>query len=143
MVSVTHYKPKFFRVEELVPKVIFDRFKEASLQFLDPRILIAADNMRKRFGPILINTWHEGGPFDSRGFRTPSDPDGAQYSLHKQGKALDLQFLKVSPGEVRAEIRMRQRDFEFVTCVEDNTPTWLHIDCRNCKPILWVPHIRL
>lgn len=138
------YRPTYYKAQEWVPRSIFEAFGPArSFQFLDDRILITGDRLRKRYGPILLNTWHLGGPRDSCGFRRPDDPEGAPLSMHKLGKAGDFHFGDVSLEEVREELRAHPEleVFEFVTRVEMNTPSWLHLDVANVARVAWIPYL--
>ena len=135
------YAPKHFKAYELVPKVVYDRYADSSIQFLDAAILEAGDNLRDVFGPCWVNNWHEGGQIDSAGLRPPNDPTGSPWSAHKQGKALDLKFLQATPDEVRDWILAHRDDKRIagITRVELGTPTWVHIDSFNVSRIVWVP----
>ena len=126
------YRPKYFCLHELVPESLYDTVDHAVLWgFFDDRILIAADIIREAYGPMVINNWHVGGGLQYCGFRPWDCKDGAAYSQHKFGRALDLH--PVPSSEKVVEIRYRITTGEIcaglVTCVEDGVD-WLHIDCR-------------
>jgi hypothetical protein len=71
-----------FDVRELVPKEVYDTFKESSWQFVSDNIMKLLVFMYNFFTSyytkdanvekisILINNWHIGGPFQNRGLRT-------------------------------------------------------------------------
>lgn len=138
------YVPRYFKAHEIVPKSVHDRFGDASVQFFDPRILRAADMLRDLFGPITINNWRDGGTFDERGLRVYGGDQFAQRptSMHCFGKALDLVFKNVTPGEVRTWMKTNKTHVSAileVARVEEETPTWVHIDVANVTPLVWVP----
>lgn len=140
------YKTKHFRLEELVSRALFTSYSSRPhllWGLLDDRMLITIDRMRERFGQCLINTWLWGGNFQYSCFREPAYTVGAILSQHRYGRGVDQKFTKVTAPEVQADILKNPNDpaYEFVTCVERNTPTWTHIDCRthhSSDKILWV-----
>lgn len=129
------YKPEYFKAYELVPKKIYNQYGEKSLWFLDNRILIAADDLRRKYGKATINDWYWGGNYDSRGFRPPQDQDGANLSQHRFGRALDIVFESGDVYEIREDILDKPNKFPFINAVELDI-SWLHIDCRNCNRIM-------
>ncbi len=123
------YRPKHFKLYELVPKATLAHMGERAWLLLDHRILIAGDQVRDFFGaPCTVNTWHDGGDKDSRGWRPGDDPDGAEHSQHKYGRALDLIIQGVTGAEARDVILNHQEHFPFISRIEDGTPH-LHFDC--------------
>ena len=138
--------PKFFRLEELVSRALFNQYRNRP-QYLwglfDGRFLLTIDRLRSRFGRCVINDWRWGGEFQYSGFREPACKIGAILSQHRFGRGGDLKFSEITPVEFRAEINRNQGHpaFEFITCVELDTPTWSHVDCRTHmseNKILWV-----
>jgi hypothetical protein len=156
------YKPKYFAAHEVVPPHIYKQRKNSSFLMMDERILKAADILREQFGPAYINTYNlKNSPY-GRGFKWSGLRDElfkkemqgkkfSKFSDHFYGRALDLKFPKTSPKKVRKWIKLH-KDFyvpdpknstlitiqEVITCVEEDTPTWVHISCRNVKPIQWI-----
>ena len=86
------YKTEHFTLEELAaPKMIMSIGADNVWRRLDEGCLRDLDIIRKEWGGVIyINGVFGGKIFDSRGLRTPDDPDGAFWSVHKQGKAFDL-----------------------------------------------------
>ena len=124
------YRPRYFNIQELVPKGVYEVYDEELLWLLfDDRILIAADIIRDAYGPMIINDWHKGGRFDESGFRSWFTPTGAKLSQHKFGRALDLKPVRGHVNTIREKIISRELCNGLVTCVEENV-SWLHIDCR-------------
>jgi len=66
---------KSFRLEEFVPKEIYEKYKDQSIWFSRPEVINLAQVIRDYFGrPMTINNWHSGGKFNERGFRLPDIP---------------------------------------------------------------------
>ena len=131
-----YYKPRWFDIEELVPPQLFEQFKDRQhilWQQLDPRILWSGDNLRDMFGPATVNSWLWGGRFEQSGLRTPDSQHYSPTSQHSHGRGLDLKFNNVDYEELRQFIIHNPQDerLQYITCIELDTPTWLHIDCRN------------
>lgn len=129
------YIPKFFIIEELISEVVFRKYGKLAWQFFDDRALKTLDRLRERFGKATVNDWLWGGEYDSRGFRAPDDPDGAEMSAHKRGQAFDVVFEKHPAEDVRGDILRNPDDFPYINAIEANV-NWLHYDCRNCQRIM-------
>ena len=136
---MTGYRPKHFKIEELVPRAQYNALDGSVLwNLLDPRILRAADSLRDRYGAMLCNTWLFGGDTQYRGWR-PQVSVGARYSQHRFGRALDLIPKHATAEEIRVDLRhfYKGRDpldgRNHITRVELNVD-WLHIDCANIWP---------
>lgn len=133
----TFIPPKYFRIEEFVSRSIFNQFRGREhilwWQF-DPRILYSAYQLRIIFDQgITINNWLWNGNRQFSGLRLPGDDHFSQTSQHSHGRGLDLVFRRTHPEEVRQFIIKNPLDdrLKYITCIEKDTPTWLHIDCRN------------
>lgn len=128
-----YYKPKYFDVREFVDKETYTKFGENSLMFLDNRLLKTIDGIREYINaPITINNWHNGGNYDSRGLRRPSDKTGAEFSQHRFGRALDFTVKDKTAEEVRQVILAHQGEEPFnEICAVEADVTWVHIDMRN------------
>ncbi len=127
---------KSFRLEEFVPKEIYEKYKDQSIWFSRPEVINLAQSIRDYFGrPMTINNWHSGGKFNERGFRLPDSKIGAKLSQHKLAGAIDFTIDGISPDEVRSSILENPKRFldEGLTTIEDGsyTPTWTHVDVRN------------
>jgi len=129
------YIPKFFTIQELVPKPVFDTYGEQAFQFFDDRALITLDQLRSKFGKAIVNDWHWLGKFDSRGFRLPFDSDGAFLSAHKRGQAFDVTFVDKSASYVREYVLKHPDEFPYINAIEADV-NWFHFDTRNCERIL-------
>ena len=128
------YKPKYFRLEELVPPDMFATVPAKYLWWaLDWRVLWTADRLRERYGKMIANTWLWGGDHKERGLRDPMTSTGAAWSQHKFGRALDLVPVETTAEEIREDIRAETAypyAFKYITCIETGVP-WLHFDDRN------------
>lgn len=135
------YKPRYLRpFEVLPPDTCLSHIPVASWSVLawglfDARILWTFDQLRDRFGPLVVNDWYwrEGGQGNTqRGFRPPESTVGASYSQHRFGRALDCLPARTTAEEIRADIRNHpeREAYQFITGVESGV-SWLHVDCRN------------
>jgi hypothetical protein len=90
--------------------------------------------------PLTVNNWHTGGQHVGRCFRPPDyrPANGALYSQHYLGKAIDVSSAKYSPKQLFDIINSNEQDFRNIglTTIENvsATPTWLHADCRTIIP---------
>jgi hypothetical protein len=136
---------KNFIIQEFVTPEIYKRFGENSIWFVDKRIINVAQYLRETLNvPATINNWHTGGQYKESCLRDFQTSTGAKFSQHKYGRAADIKFSGVKPEEVRDYIR---KNFAVLlamglTTIEKDTPTWVHIDCRNTgiKTLLEVPY---
>lgn len=126
--------PKYFVVQEYVPRYVFEKWGSQAWQFLDERLLQMDFALRERFGRITINNWHLGGEREWSGLRTPRSPYYSELSQHSFGRASDKLFHDTTTEEVRAYILANPTAFPFISAVELDT-SWLHTDVRNVKPI--------
>lgn len=130
------YRPEFFELYEMLPRDFYAAWYPVRAENLwsifDPILLAAADGLRARYGPMVINTWFWGGPNQYRGYRPPACAIGAPLSMHRFGRALDLVPTRTTAEAIRAEIRRHPSDpvFQRVSRVENNVD-WLHIDRAN------------
>lgn len=129
-------KSLHFRIEELVPPEVFDKFGHASWWFLNPQAVQALDFVRERFDkPITVNDWIWDGSYSQSGLRTPNS--GSVYkpfSQHTRGNAFDIKVKGMEAPEVYEYILAHESVFvrAGITTIEDiaMTPTWIHFDCR-------------
>jgi len=124
------YTPQHFKAYELVDPITYAKFGEGALQFFNPLLLQALDIMRDFFGvPITVNNWKAGGPFKWRGLRTVDCLEGAKWSQHRLGGAVDCDVRGKTADEVRNEI-IYNKGFKIITCLEADV-NWVHLDVRN------------
>ena len=137
------YKCNNFGINELVhPQLIRDIGEYNCWLRLDRECLISLDLIRDNWGDTIYINWRSN---DSRGLRPPNDPDGARYSVHKQGKAFDL-----VPGngnvaglwDMAYELIENNLITGFNTLESiAHTPSWVHIARMNTqeKPLIVNP----
>lgn len=131
------YTSKYFKIQELVPKSVYDQRGELQWELLDPTTLMVLDNIREEFGPTVCNDWVWGGRFQQRGLRT--DPNvGAQYSQHRYGRAFDIHFEQISVDVARESIisfiEMGDERFTPIKGIGIHS-SFLHFDTRNTKTL--------
>lgn len=132
------YIPTHFTAAEMVPKAIYDKYKNRGdvwffQTLLDERLLIVADAIRTKFGSMTINDWSFTGPNQFRGFRPPSCGIGATLSQHRFGRAADMiPKAAIHPDEIRDYIIAHQHNkiWEYIGGLEMDI-SWLHIDVRQ------------
>lgn len=131
------YIPKYFKIQELVPPELFEQYKQDPtilFRLFGADVLMTLDRLRIRYGPCVINTWHNGGNFKESGFRMWDTPTGAALSCHKLGKAMDCKFKNITPQEIWEEIKKNpnQKEFRYIKRVEAFPGmTWFHFDMGN------------
>jgi hypothetical protein len=126
------YRPKHFDLRELVAPDLYTSRGEAAWEMIEPRLLVVADAIREKFGPVKVNDWHLGGSYTQSGVRDPVTGVGSRLSQHKRGAALDMKFKDTTPQAVYAYLLEHADEFPELTTLEDieATPIWLHVDVR-------------
>lgn len=128
-----------FHAKELVPPGVWRMHKAGSVSvrwFLQPRLLELLRAFRKRWGPLVVNTWADGGDLSYRGYRPPRTSTGAEFSQHKLGAAVDFHALRdgLTPEDIRADIMANQSHWYRcgLRAIEDGdiATTWVHADVR-------------
>lgn len=126
------YIPKYFKLYEWFPEDFYlkyyPEYGNKLWLMLDSRILKTYDQLRDRFGKVIMNNWFWNGTNQYRGWRPFDCPIGAQLSQHKWGRAGDGIFVETPIRKVRSAVL--KGEYKYVTAVEKDVP-WLHIDCRN------------
>lgn len=127
------YRPKYFELRELVGPAVHAKWGERAWQFLQAPALITLDQLRERFGRIIVNNWHAGGTYKESGLRDFETSTGAGMSQHKFGGAFDTKPRDTTPQAMHAYILAHPGEFPYLTTLEaiESTPTWLHFDVRN------------
>lgn len=128
------YTCKHFKIQELVPKEVYEARKELAWELMDINLLVTLDALRDCYGPMVVNDWAFGGEREWSGLRTSKSPYGAEYSQHRFGRAADIIFHNHTAEEVRQDILADPRRFPMIMSVELGT-SWLHIDTRNCRRV--------
>ena len=141
MNGLTTYGITNFTLEEMVPPEVFNNYSpQRVIQFLDMRVWRAVQWIRSERGnAIYVNTWGINRPdwypeFTGRGLRIPAGP-GLVTSQHFYGRAADIDEVGIDNKELYQFCLDNQgKLLEFgITTIEhlDDTPTWIHLDCRN------------
>ena len=123
-----------FDLREFIDPVTFRLRGEKSIELIDARIISIAEAVRQLTDcPVTINDWHTGGHYKESGLRIFSTSTGAKFSQHKYGRAVDLKVKGMDAEDVRNLIRQNWSMFHNLglTTIEKDTPSWVHVDCRN------------
>jgi len=123
---------KHFQPRELVDRKTYEKMGDGCLILFDTNLLIALDDLREYFDrPITVNTWHYGGLFEWRGYRTPEKARqlGAPKSLHARGMAIDCDIEGYSAEQARRKI-LQNQDHELLSRIMrlEGKVSWLHFD---------------
>lgn len=126
------YRPRYFDLRELVPPDLYMARGQSAWELIEPRLLVVADALREKFGPLTVNNWHLGGSYTQSGLRDPVTGIGARLSQHKRGAAIDAKFRDAAPRKVFDYLLEHADEWPLLTVLEDveHTPTWIHIDVR-------------
>ena len=87
---------KYFKIEELVDKTVFEKYGESAWKFIDKDLLACLLVVREGIGfPMTINNWKWGGNFSQRGLRhnmssLVKNKTKLYLSAHIFGKAVDF-----------------------------------------------------
>lgn len=125
-------KSKHFRIEELVPKELFDLLHEDTLwAIFDDDLIIALDTIKEKFsnGTMTVNNWLWNGNRSQSGIRTKESKYYSPTSQHSKGCAIDCVFSEYNAEEVRKYIVENREEFPTITRLEDKV-SWLHFDTK-------------
>lgn len=139
------YKPVYFKITELVnPKLLAEIGEETAWKLFDDRLLKAADEVRKKYGPCTVN----GNGLTDCGLRDINSTTGAKFSAHKLGRALDLHIVSIEKKytnkeeKTQAYNKIREQmmiDPKFDKLNFENNTSWLHVDTYNRNNRLFNP----
>ncbi len=130
-------KSKYFRIEELVPKHIYEKRGDKAWELIDYGIILTIDKLKTIFpnGTITINNWVWNGDRQWSGLRTPESPYYSSTSQHSYGRAVDILFSAYDNQEVAQYVLDNPSEFPFIKGVERGV-SWCHLDCRNRESVL-------
>ena len=143
------YRPRYYTIHELAhPRIIRAIGKANTWLRLDADVLWDLDYIRSSWAVehgsgIFVNRLHHG--LDSRGLRPPDDGDGSFWSVHKQGKAFDLEPVNGMHEKLWRHVHklIRNGRLKKVNTLEDldYTPTWVHVANMNTdmRPLIITP----
>ena len=129
-----------FYLREFIDPDTYKMYGNASIWFLDRKIIEIAQKLRERLNVVLyINTWFiTGGSFSLSGFRPPDSQVGATLSQHKFGRAIDI---KTHDDKFNGASMLRKEIKDNYTSIykalgvttiehQDYAPSWCHLDTR-------------
>lgn len=132
---------RFFRIEEYIPKKVFDEYGISSWMFLRPEMVAGSDLFRKRYGPTIINDWLWGGSYHYSGYRPAYTKIGAPNSSHRHGGGFDAKPQNISASEALDDILKNQKLFRqagITTVLKyKKKRNYVHLDSR------WLPFMNL
>ena len=126
------YKCKYFKLQELVPPDVYQKYGDFAWCFFDEDILKDLDTIRAKHGAITINNWSFGGNLRNCGFRSNLYENSKLYcSSHLCGKAFDLH--SVNNHKLYNDIHelFKQGKLKAIKRIESPKTTkyaWIHID---------------
>jgi len=126
-------KSKYFKIHEIVPKNIYDKYGEKAWRFVPARLIRMIDSFKETFpdGTITINNYIWGGNRYWSGWRTPESTYYSTTSMHASCRAVDMLFSDYTADEVRKRVIAEQNGaFREVKGLELGT-SWVHADVRN------------
>lgn len=122
---------KYFAVEELVSKEVYELLGDEAIKLFDPKALEVLEDVREILAvPLICNNWRSGGSRDDCGYRDLKCSIGASKSAHKTGQAFDLVSNVLSANEMRNRIQLCAHMLRHNIRMEDGV-NWLHIDVKN------------
>lgn len=131
MSELSSFEMSNFLVQELVPPLMYKRFGDAAIRYIDPRLIANLNSVRAWVaGPMTINNWHRGGPRVASGIRYPGSPSHSNFSAHSFGMAFDAVGFDVA--RVRKAIISSELVLPYPCRVELKVG-WLHLDVMNYR----------
>ena len=146
-----NFIPTHFSIHELLPppvflpepmRKVFFSAPEKLFRCFDPKVLLTADLLRKRYGRCVVNNWTAFGEgcridlsnksvFRFSGFRPWECEEGATLSEHRMFRAFDCKFRNVTPAEIWADMQGKTNapEFEHIQRIEAfDGMSWFHFD---------------
>lgn len=132
------YKCKYFKIQELVSPIVYNKWGEMAWMFFNPEVLQDLDTIRETYGsPIIINNWSGGGSLKQCGLRSNMDDMvKAKKTLYLSAHCLACGFdLHASNGNNKylwqhcynLILNKKLKMFKRLENLKD-TPTWVHCD---------------
>ena len=131
-------KSKHFKIHELVPKKMYEKYGEKAWRYVDVRLIESIDKLKEHFnlGTMTINNYFWGGSREWSGIRTPDSNYYSYGSQHSYANALDIVFSEYSAEEVRNYIIYNPHEFPYIKGLELGV-SWVHLDVRNEDEIVF------
>lgn len=124
---------KYFNIKELVCNHTYNKFGEASWQFLDTKLLHTLLVLRTEIfnTPMVVNY----GKSYQRGLRCNmcelvKSKSKIYLSAHILGKAVDVSMKTITGAQARELVKKYQDKLPYPVRIEKDV-NWLHIDVRN------------
>ena len=127
----------YFRIEELVPKHVYELLGDKAWDLIDNDLITTIDQLKYRYnkGSMIINNWLWDGGRQWSGLRTIDSPYYSKTSQHTLGKAIDCVFSHYKVEDVRYDIISNIHLFPALKGIEMDV-SWLHIDVRDRETLL-------
>ena len=119
-------------------------FRSQAWQFLDPRLIITIDWIRKQLDkPIEINNYHWGGKDTQSGLRcnicnlvkSKTDKGQVYMSAHNEGQAVDFSVEGMTAEAVRNWLVTQ--DLPYPIRLEAGVD-WVHLDVRDAGQAIYI-----
>jgi len=127
---------KHFKVQEFVPRDVYQYLGDDALRLIDPRLIEVMEWLRDELNaPITINNWHLGGQFQQRGLR-PNTSEIVRskktlyLSAHCFGMAADFDVQGMTAEQVRRWIYANKELMPHAVRLESKV-NWVHLDVSN------------
>jgi len=124
------FRPKNFKLSELVPNDVLKNMGEKAWELLDERMLKNLQHLRDIFGTAYVNT----PTLQFRGFDPKKAYGGYRENLsqHNCGRACDITFKYVTASQVRdwLKIPTNAKSLPEPNIWVENDVDWLHFDVR-------------
>ena len=128
---------KYFQLQELVSKAVYDKYGDFAWNFFDEKLLATIVALREKIlcVPLVCNNWKSGGSLSQRGFRENTCEIVAEKtktnkiycSAHCIGKGVDLSSGKMTAEQMRKRIEESKHLLPYNVRIEKDV-NWLHID---------------
>jgi hypothetical protein len=128
----------YFKVHEVVPPELWERYGVSAIRYMDPRLLANLAALREKIGlPMTINNYGLNGDRTASGLRTPESAHYSLGSAHSYGMAIDA----VGPFNAE-EVRQKLLDGSIVLpypCRIEMEVGWLHMDVMALGSVMVQP----
>lgn len=131
---------KYFDIQELVCKHIYNKWGDRSWMFLEQRFLESLLSIRRDIlcAPMYCNNWESGGSFSQRGrrcnlcqlVRDATNKGSLYLTAHASGLAGDFTVSGMSAEEARKKIIANKHMLSYNIRLEGGV-SWLHVDCYD------------
>lgn len=133
------YRPQFFTLTELVCPDVYNKYGEMAWQFLDEKLLVTLDWIRRTLNkPVIINDWHDGGTQTQSGLRCnlcsivrdKTLANELYLSAHILGRAADFHVTGMEADEVRVWLAVNKANIPYPIRLEKDV-AWVHLDTED------------